>query len=238
MFGHSPSNSGTLHKQPYQVNFKRIPFSSPAETFLKIHRKYDYAFLLESRGSKEKVAQFSFIGFNPETVIGVKDGNASFVSGCEKVEDPLDAVKRCLDKPHLSRAFRFVGGAVGYISYDAVRYWERLPEISVDDLRFPDVEMGVYDDGLIFDHVNREAYYFYTSSDRYDELRRVTKKPSEMDELSFTDQGVNIKREKYEKIVERAKEYISSGDIFQVVLSKRHTFNLSLIHISEPTRPY
>jgi len=224
-FGDLQKASRTSNERHSRINFKRIPFSSPADTFLKIHQKYDYAFLLESRGGKEKIAQYSFIGFDPKTVVTVKDGCATFLDACEKFEDPLDVVKRCLDKQSIPGAFRFAGGAVGYISYDAVRYWERLPAVSVDDLGFPDVEMGIYDDGLIFDHINREAYYFHAADDRYGELRRVLKEPSEMDELSFTNPRVNIEREKYEEIVERAEEYISSGDIFQVVLSKRYSFN-------------
>lgn len=120
-----------------------------------------------------------------------------------------------------SNAFKYVGGAVGYISYDAVRYWEKLPDAPMDDLGFPDVEMGIYADGIIFDHESREALYFYRSRNRYDEVLEQIGKPVEISSLDFTTPKVNIEGDQYNKMIERAKEYICAGDVIQVVLSKR-----------------
>jgi len=223
IFGRVPSERRTSQRNVNRANFKRIPFGSPAEAFLKLRREYEYAFLLESRGGKEKVAQYSFIGFDPETVVSVKDGEASLLDECYRVDDPLEPMKNCVGIHSSPSPFRFVGGAVGYVSYDAVRYWEKLPDASTDDLGFPDIEMGIYDDGLIFDHLNREAYYFYISRNRYDDIDKALKGAPQKDELSFGEPKVNIGTKRYKKIVERAKEYISSGDIFQVVLSKRYS---------------
>jgi anthranilate synthase component I len=117
--------------------------------------------------------------------------------------------------------FRFVGGAVGYISYDAVRYWEKLSEKSVSDLNFPDLEMGIFDDGFIFHHLQKRAFYYYRSENRFCEVEQLLKQPSETEELTCTRPIVNTKKEVFEKAVEKAKEYVTAGDIFQVVLSKR-----------------
>ena len=57
--------------------------------------------------------------------------------------------------------FRFVGGALGYISYDAIRYIEKLPNQKPDTLGFPDVEMGIFEDGVVFDHTQNQAYYYF-----------------------------------------------------------------------------
>jgi anthranilate synthase component 1 len=121
---------------------------------------------------------------------------------------------------------RFAGGAVGYISYDAVRYWEKLPQKAVDDLHFPDAELGIFDDGIVFDHRKRSAFYYYASINRLTEIEELIKQPDDSDALSYTQPRVNIKKERFEKAVEKAKEYVTAGDIFQVVLSKRYDFHV------------
>jgi anthranilate synthase component 1 len=121
-----------------------------------------------------------------------------------------------------NKELRFVGGAVGYISYDAVRYWEKLPQMVRDDLDFPDVQLGVFDDGIVFDHRQRCAFYYYSNGSRLPEVDRLIKQPDDFETLSYKQPKVNVAKEYFEKAVEKAKEYVASGDIFQVVLSKRY----------------
>jgi anthranilate synthase component 1 len=120
-----------------------------------------------------------------------------------------------------------LGGAVGYISYDAIRYWERLPSKAQDDLAFPDLEMGIFDDGFIFNHIKKQAFYYYRTENRLPEVETLLKQPTDDYELSFSQPTVNTKKETYEKAVEKAKEYVAAGDIFQVVLSKRYQFKIN-----------
>ncbi len=172
-------------------------------------------------------ARYSFLGFDPKIIISIKDGVGYIEGAREKISDPLNVIREFIGGKHSrdsqSRRFRFVGGAVGYISYDLVRYWEKLPNNSLDDLGFPDIEMGIYDDGLIFDHLNNEVIYFYRGENRFDELADCLKKATSISNLSFSTPKVNIERSKYDRIIEKAKDYIFSGDIFQVVLSKRYS---------------
>jgi len=179
-----------------------------------------------------KLAQFSFIGFMPRLVVTVKDGEVKLkdmeTGGKVRIEaaDPLEVIKEVLGKGINHKGFRFLGGAVGYVSYDSVRYWEKIPTIATDDLKFPDLEMGVYDDGIIFDHISGETFYFFRNRDRSDELARLARNPYNLGSLSYTNPEVNIAKDRYEELVNRAKAYIASGDIFQVVLSKRYDFNV------------
>ncbi len=113
------------------------------------------------------------MGFDPKLTIQIKNGIArtrNLQTGEETKEDtadPLQTIKNSLkDRATANKDFRFAGGAVGYISYDAIRYWEKLPATTHDDLGFPDVEMGVFDDGVVFDHRQKRAYYFYYSKNR------------------------------------------------------------------------
>jgi anthranilate synthase component I len=133
--------------------------------------------------------------------------------------------------------FRFVGGAVGYISYDAVRYWEKLGGKD-DNGDFPDVEMGIFEDGLIFNHIEGQTFYFYRQTNRLSEIEEALKQPSECETFSYASLRVETQKEQYEKAVEKAKQYVTAGDIFQVVLSKRFhiQFEGSLIPFYEALR--
>ncbi|MEM3745216.1 MAG: anthranilate synthase component I family protein [Candidatus Bathyarchaeia archaeon] len=206
------------------VEFRRIWWKQPIDVFLRLCDDYSRAFLFESMGDGGDRSRFSFIGFDPEVVVTIKDGFTRIGGERLKVDDPIDVIRAFIGgrRSH-SSCLRYVGGAVGYISYDAIRYWEDLPNKSVDDLGFPDVEVGIYNDGIIFDHLNNEAFYFYRGRDRYDEIERKIGREPNIPELSFTTPKVNISRDRYDKIIDRAKEYIFSGDILQVVLSKRYS---------------
>ena len=145
----------------------------------------------------------------------------------QHVTDPLSAIQQALkSQVLLNKQFRFIGGAVGYISYDVVRYWEKLPLKTRDDTGFPDVQMGVFDDGIVFDHKEKTAYYYFLGEDRFDEIARLGTKSGNSETLSFSQPKVNITKEYFEHAVEKAKEYVRQGDIFQVVLSKRYDFRV------------
>jgi len=96
----------------------------------------------------------------------------------------------------------------------------------VDDLGFPDLEMGIFDDGFVFNHVKKQAFYYYRGENRLPEVERLLKQPIHSEQLSYTQPKVNIKKETYEAAVEKAKHYIRAGDIFQVVPSKRFQFQV------------
>ncbi len=143
----------------------------------------------------------------------------------QRASEPLLAVKEAVaERVTANKEFRFAGGAVGYISYDAIRSWEKLPKIVDDDLGFPDVEMGLYDDGIVFDHKQKRAYYYYYDENRLAEIEALLKQHASPETAVFGQPKVNTAKERFEKAVEKAKDYITAGDIFQVVLSKRFDF--------------
>jgi anthranilate synthase component 1 len=221
------------HMPTSRLRVKKLPADrAPAELFLKILHQCENAFLLESMTGPEKLARFSFFGFNPRLIFKAKSGDVTLQdkdSGERtsiRASDPLAVLKDLLGRRVCQGKFKYVGGAVGYVSYDAVRYWERLPELATDDLAFPDIQMGLYDDGVVCDHIRGENYYFYRDEDRSDELVRLADGVPEPGSLTSTTPKVNIEKEKYEELVQRAKGYIAAGDILQVVLSKRHDFKV------------
>jgi len=191
------------------------------------------------------MAEYSFLGYDPASTIKVKNHKVIFKNrgDGDEVEmesrDPLALLKKIIGAKKVgSGGFRFLGGAVGYLSYDAVRYWEKLPETAFDDLNFPDIEVDIYEDGIIFDHINRKTFYYYYDKSRYGELVKSTEETVEEGSFSYSEPRVSITKDHYEKVVEEAKEYILSGDVFQVVLSKRLDlkFHGSLVQFYENLR--
>jgi anthranilate synthase component 1 len=188
--------------------------------------------MLESIEGPKKLSQYSFIGFDPVLTIKIKNGEAATRDETtgeeerEKVTEPLRIIERTIRNRPGFKEQRFVGGAVGYISYDAVRYWEKLPKSTIEDQKFPDVEVGVYDDGIIYDHRNKQAFYYYLNENRLAEINKLLQEPDDYEAMSYKQLKVNISKERFERAIERAKEYVTAGDVFQVVLSKRYDFQI------------
>lgn len=141
----------------------------------------------------------------------------------EKCKDPLGLLAR-LNHPIKERmpGERFSGGLVGYTSYDLVRSFEKIPRARNDGNDFPDMEFGLFEDGIVFDHLSEKTHYFYRKENRIEKVQDLLKNSAQNDEVAFGRPKSNISQEDFCKRVEEAKEYIRSGDIFQVVLSKRY----------------
>lgn len=213
---------------------KIILNKQPLEIFSKLQEKYQTTYLLESIEGPKKLAQYSFIGFDPKQTVTIKNGQAQIQNQLtgkkttEKTSDPLQTLRSLIQTGKtLSKESRFIGGAVGYLSYDSVRYWEQLPQNSQDELGFPDLEMGIFDDGFVFNHLKNEAFYYYRGENRLLEVEKLLKEEAAPQQLSYTEPKVNIKKDAYEAAVQKAKEYITAGDIFQVVPSKRYQFQVN-----------
>lgn len=126
-----------------------------------------------------------------------------------------------------NKNFRFLGGAVGYIGFDAVGYWEQKLAKVKGKTVLPDMQFCFYEEGVIYDHQKREEFYFHSdrTRDRQSEIEQLSKKHHEMGDFSISKVKTNVKQKKFEGSVRKAKKYIREGDIFQVVLSKRFDFD-------------
>jgi len=213
---------------------------TPRSLFVNVHEEFENAFLLESAIGAKRLAEYSFIGFEPQTIVTVKDGSLDIASldGAKdhlKTEDPLQDLRKLVAVPRSSELiarspFRFIGGAVGYISYDSVRYWERLQAKAKDDLSLPDMEFGIYTDGIVFDHIRKGIHYYTLGREsrlkQVESLLRrgVTRERGEL--IAPTGAKPTVEKERFKAMVEKAKKHITVGDIFQVVLAKRYDFEL------------
>lgn len=246
--------------------YKKImgDIETPVSAFLKLNKRP--SFLLESVIGGEKWARYSFIGINPSMTIICKGKNVKVIHNTElgvydagvkvnniEVEDPLTVLKDILSrfKPVAVEGLpRFFGGLVGYIGYDVVRSFERLPNMRKSGIDMPDIFLMLADTVLIFDNFEqtikivsnvhtegrdiREAYEGaekkideiigkLKSKVKSQELEIFTQTSnlSQVDQPLTADFSSNFTKEDFLNVITKAKEYVVSGDVIQVVLSQR-----------------
>jgi len=203
--------------------------------FKKLYFAYDRVFILESLVGPKELAEMSVIGFDPEYTVKCDSRTFSVTDRKgrerkEKVTEPLAQLRRLVPSINDDR-FRYIGGAVGYISYDAVRFWERLPVTRGKKKKstFPLMEFGIYTDGILYNHREGQAYYFYAGKSRLAEVRRKLAGPSSFTknaQFSYTEPRRNVTRDQFVEMVKKTKRYVYDGDIFQVVLAKNMKFEV------------
>ena len=231
---------------------------TPVSAFLKVAEHSDYSFLLESVEGGEQVGRYSFLGKDPFLVLRGRAGGstvekAGVISESDQpFIEALRAVMKEYHSPVVDDLPRFTGGAVGYLGYDSVRWFEPKLASSWSDGPGPDRESEddavfmLFDTVLAFDHVKHRIliianarvgseepleslYQFACAKIRFleVELERTLSRPQSQS-VKPNIVTSNISQESFEDAVLRAKAYISDGDIFQVVLSQRFETKLDV----------
>jgi anthranilate synthase component 1 len=230
---------------------RRVPadLETPVSAFLRLKRS-GAAFLLESVERGIQVGRYSFIGISPFARLSLKDGDVQISRGASREVRPLGAVDPFrviqleLERSRIEHDGDLpgpLGGAVGYLSHDVARYFEKLPATGTDPLGLPDYVFMFPSALVVFDHVTSEIEIAVLPGDG-DPRLAYARARAEIDALyaalcaplSFrtgpgaprgagrrTEASSNVSREEFESRVERAKEFIRSGDAFQIVLSQR-----------------
>ena len=221
---------------------------TPVTAFMKI-RNSPYAYLLESVEGGEKWGRYTFLGSQPSVVIRGTGRTVEILRGRKKEtlrnqSDPAGVLRGYMDRfrpLEVEGLPRFFGGAVGYFSYDMVRFFENLPDFHKAGLGLPDMYFLITDTLLIFDNAAQKIKVVsnasldgstpekaYRAAIRKIEalvvkLRRPLRVPRKTGRRRTAEgkAASNLKREEFEKLVLRAKEYIRAGDAFQVALSQR-----------------
>ncbi len=217
---------------------------TPLSAYWKLAHDQVYSFLLESVTGGEQLARYSILGVRPRKVIRSKNGHltttangVSTPSTLSGGEDPLDVLKREMEgsEPlHVPGMPAFVGGAVGMLSYDIVRYFERLPDSTKDDLNVDDMAVMLADTVIVFDHAKNILRVIVStdgSAESYEKARseiewvlgRLSGPLPTLPAGEFEPHPVesNMPREQFEGMVERMIEYISQGDGIQMVPAQR-----------------
>ena len=193
------------------------------EIYNKISRNYEYSFLFESLTGPEELSETSIMGFDPEFIVKGYYDRVTIENRDGKIEtivtnDPLLEIKKLVKKTN-DQTYRYLGGAVGVINYDTIRLWEKLPKNH--SIKEPIMEFGIYNDGILFDNKKKQSLYFYYEENRVNEIK--TSEPI-FEDFKMSKISTNLDKDGFSKIVEKAKKYIYDGDIFQVVLSRKFSF--------------
>ncbi len=224
---------------------------TPVSAFDRLAAEADHAFLLESVIGGENIARYSFLGTHPMAQVEAKNGRTVITepTGATTYDgvDPLEKLEALVGRyraAHPTELPRFLGGAVGYAGYDVVRQYEpKLATPPPDDRNLPDLHFGLYDEMVVFDHVRKLVHViahaksdpdgdldaaYDRARDRIERMveRLAASRPDPIKPLVTTAPTTeaynsNLTPEQFGDAVDRCKDYIRAGDIFQVVLSQR-----------------
>lgn len=232
---------------------------TPVGVFMKLTSNSETNFLLESVEQGGKLGRYSFIGIQPRELFKSTGNTVEFVNEEGNVKkittiDPLSELEKIVSyyrQPEDVRLPAFAGGAVGYISYDYVRFIEKLPEMLPSDCLFPELYFQMCFDLVVFDHLKRKIQVisnakikkgqslknsYKKSCEKIESIISMIRKPipyfrnnSAVDAGKFIS---NYKQDEFESAVTKAKKYIRAGDIIQVVLSQKWERNIDVSPLS------
>ena len=205
-----------------------IPLGLPGtqfEIYSNLEQHYTHTFLFESLTGPKELAESSIIGFDPEIIIqGYADRIVlSYKDGTSKTiptRDPVAELKQFI-KSTQNQTHRYLGGAVGIINYDAIKLYENIP---IQNNSKPLIEFGIYQDGILYDNKTKQSLYFYYDTNRINQIKQTERK---FGKITLSEIKSNLNEDQFSTIVNQAKKYLHSGDIFQVVLSRRFSFSAS-----------
>jgi anthranilate synthase component 1 len=225
---------------------------TPVSAFLAIAEKEPHAFLLESAERGEQVGRYTFLGVRPYMRVRARGSVIEIERGRhrERHEGSAFEFMKLLLREHQPAAVAglppFSAGAVGYFAYDSVRQLEKIGEHAKDDLSLPDAELMFFDRLLAFDHLRHQIHIVASADVLKENPRRAFDRavrdiaalerklaeglrPALWRKTTKSKPGklkihAGTSRKAFLRSVERCKEYIAAGDIFQVVLSQRLDF--------------
>ncbi len=221
---------------------------TPVSAFLSIAANEPNCFLLESVEGGEKIGRYTFLGARPYMVLQARGRQITLERNGKKTRQEgsvfkiIDGLLREHTPAHVAGLPPFTAGAVGFFSHDAVRQLEKLPELAKDDLQTPDCTLMFFDRLLAFDHVRHEIFIIATADVRrqsprkaYDQairdIERIERQltvplPKKILRAPGTRNGklkvnCSVTKKQFIQKVEKIKEYILAGDVFQTVPSLR-----------------
>ncbi|MCH5269536.1 MAG: anthranilate synthase component I [Lachnospiraceae bacterium] len=225
--------------------------ATPVEVVKKLKKVSEHVFLLESAEDNKRWGRYTFIGYEPKLEIVCRDGKVQITrDGSKKIsyENPRACIRQLIEEyksPQLEELPSFSGGLVGYFSYDFIKYSEPSLDLDARDTeQFQDVNLMLFDKLVCFDNYQQKIFliqnlrteeiawdYEHACEQAYQQAKETL---ADLKNLIINGEKAEDKpfylksefkplfsEDEYCHMVERAKEYIREGDIFQVVLSNR-----------------
>ena len=194
------------------------------ELFKHVEERFETCFMLESLGEEGKFSRYSIIGFDPAHIISARDNELVIDGKATKTKNPFYALRKLMPKATIAR--NYAGGLIGYISYDAINYMEPAVSVKVH-ADFDPILFGAYKDGLVFDKLTNELFYFHYGKDRSDLLNDIihTKTREKSFKATFLKDGLT--KGEHEKVVESVKEHIRAGNTFQCEVGFKSEYKIT-----------
>lgn len=220
------------------MHIEKINTSLNSFQLYSIFKNDAYSFFLDSGMDYEKLGQYSFIGFNPIVIFKSKNDKIDITEGDVKTTyygNPLEQLKKIYKKYEMNykSELPFVGGFVGYFSYDLCHHIEKLPRKAKDDVNIPDCFLGLYDGVIVIDHRRNITYAVAIGIKENPKnivksiLNRVFEEEIKSDTMSIEVKAHDIElrsnftKEEYIQAVNKIRDYIKAGDIYQANLTQR-----------------
>jgi len=220
---------------------KELVTTQDVGSLFKKFKEDKYPIILESQKDPEKLGRYSFVMSDPFLVIKSKGNNIEILEENSKKNlqgSPLDIFQELLEKYKTDEKSHipFTGGAAGYLSYDLCHHIEALPKSVTDDIDIPDLFLGFYDGVLAVDHLENKKYLiahgFKESADQIiQKLKIKTEKKINLHQNKTNEKETifhsNMNKKSYLKSIQKVKDYIYSGDIYQINFTQRFQCELN-----------
>ncbi|MBT3538517.1 anthranilate synthase component I family protein [Candidatus Parcubacteria bacterium] len=194
------------------------------ELFKKLERKNDNCFLFESLGEKDRSSRYSVIGFDPEHIIRAKQNTLYFDDTPYEVENPYFALRDIVPQDIIAR--KYAGGLVGYMGYDCINYFEPSVSVKVHD-KFDQFMFGVYTDGLVFDTMTNQLFYFYYTTSRLDYIKEIMNEEVKPSQVCVRFVKDTLTHDDHRDLVLSTKELIKQGYTFQCEVGFKSEYDIS-----------
>lgn len=192
--------------------------------FEKIEREFKTCFILESLGEEEKFSRYSLIGFDPAKMISARENILTINDQKYIVDNPYYALKEIMPDQVLAK--NYAGGLVGYLSYEAVNYFEPSVKVKIHEL-FDQFMFGVYEDGIILDKHTHELFYFYYKVNRIEILKKISQTKIKKINFKATFIKDSLTKKEHKAIVEKVKNQILNGNTFQCEVGFRSEYKVN-----------
>lgn len=223
---------------------------SPVALF-ELFRHEPFCFFLDSSMDPQKLGRYSFMGSRPFLILKSHGDNITLTQNGKTTitkNNPFDILGKYFETYRLeskNAPVPFIGGAVGYFSYDLCHFSEQLPKTAVDDLQLPESYFGFYDLILAHDNLLNKTCIVSTGFPELDEAKRNKRAGEHLNEFKGKLNNIstpiystpasgkislkgNFTHKNYVKAAEKARQYIIDGDIFEVNLSQRFETEISV----------
>jgi len=236
------------YKVPVTLTIK-TDTETPISIYQRVTKDKPYSFILESVGNDNEFSRYSFIGTNPRKIITVDNGFSAVMDlktgqiENSKVDSPIDVLRKEVKGQKIVKSDnlpRFLGGALGFLTYDCIRYFEKSIKLQREKSQdIPEALYGIYDELAVFDHKEKTVSFLHlfdlddNLEQKYAEMvvgfmdkLATLEKHLKLEPLSTNiDKGEieiesDTKKEDFLKTVQQAKEDIKNGEVFQIIISQ------------------